>query len=121
MDKFLNRSAPQFRHALLDEVFHRLYIVVGHAFEGFDFLCICFGKRGVNRPEILQCLRFKRRQIQRGLTHQCDEVLHLHFDTVFHESPLREVGRQRSGSVSVTAVDGRKGCEFVQLHESGRL
>ena len=66
MDKFLNRSAPQFRHALLDEVFNRLHIVVGHALEGFDFLCICFGKRGVNRPEILQCLRFKLRQIQRG-------------------------------------------------------
>ena len=89
MHKLLNRSTSQFRHALLDEVFHRLHVVVRDAFKRLDFLGICLGKCGVDGPEILQRLGFQGRQIQRRLTHQCDEVLNLHFDPVFHESPLR--------------------------------
>jgi len=89
------------------EIFHSLHIVVGHAFNVFDALRICFRKITVNVSQGLKDSLVYTSQLRQRQFAQSDKVLHFHLYAIFHQCKFREIGSQGIRLAPVSTVNGR--------------
>ena len=110
--EFLEALQAPFLETGLDEVFHRLHIVVGGLFDFLDFLGIGIGKVPVEIPQILELLLGESGEGRDVEVAKGDEVFYFYPETVADQSPFGEVFPQWGGLVCVTAVAGRYGVKM---------
>lgn len=108
VDEFLVLlQSAQLVKLFLQEVFHGLYVVVGHAFDVLDALSVGFREVAVDVSQgfedtFVHALQLGQRQLAEG-----DEVLHFHPYAVSHQCEFREIGGQGIRLAPITTVNRR--------------
>ena len=96
---------------VLDEVLHRLHIVVGGPFNVLDRLRIGFAKGHIDVAQSVHLRLGQGRQLRQADAVQGNEVLDLDPDPVLDQTGFGEVGGQGFGVAAVTAIDRADGVE----------
>ena len=101
--------------ALLDEVLHRLHVVIGGGLQDLDPLGVRHGEVGMEGLHRLVDGRRKGRQLRHlGQCRQRGKPLALDLNAEADQAVFAEYGRQRLGLGSVASVDGANGGKQVQ-------
>ena len=118
MDKlFVSIESANLVKFLFDEVLHSLHIVVGDLLDVFHALGTNLVKVAIDGAKLgeqgmVEIGKLRQRQLTQG-----DEILYFHTHTVAYECILRKIVGQRLGLSSVTAIDGRYGCQQIKCHK----
>ncbi len=119
--EFLTGLESENVETLLEEIFHGLDVVVGHALDLLD-------ARGILDCEVLVDVAQRTKHIMAHRGERAErylaesyEILYLDFDTVAYEGIFREVFIKSFALVTVSPVHGRDGCKLGKIHCCGAL
>ena len=118
MDKlFVGIKAANLVKLLLDEIFHRLDIVVCHLLDVLNTLCAFLVEVGIDAAELWEESMVKGGELRERQLTKCDEILNLYAHSVTDECILGKIVGQRLGLSSITAIYRRYGCQQIKCHK----
>ena len=114
MDELLVALQTQRIHLLLEDVLDGLDVVVGDRLNLLHALDVGRREVAVEGAQRVELRVVNLRKLRQRKLAQRDEVLHLDADAVPDECLLRKIIGQFFRYITVAAVDGRNGSEFVE-------
>ncbi len=116
MDKFLVGGQPEAVKLLLEEVLHRLDVVIGHALYLLDTAGIVEAEIAVDVAQGGHCVGVGAGELRQRYPGQGDEILYLYFDTVPDECKFREIAVKLLTFRAIASIYGRDGGQRSQFH-----
>ncbi len=114
MHEFFPSTEAQIVHPFLDEIFHRLDIVVGGTLQLLDTGSIRFGEIQINVLQFRRLVCGELTQLRKRNAGECQKVLHLDPHAVSDQRKLREKGSESFCIFSVAAVHWGQGEKCIR-------